>query len=135
MFEDGNPCPECGQNHANAMDFEGNKREAPKPGDATICNQCAAILVFKKDLSLRKTKAKEFDKWSDDEVLNVLSGQRQILEMNERILNSDLKKGIIGMALLLKGGKIDSHGDPIKPYAFYRVEKIPELGKTIIEPV
>lgn len=41
---------------------------------------------------------------------------------------------IIGQALLIKGGVIDSYGDNIHPFVFYEVGKHKTLGKTCIIP-
>jgi len=44
------------------------------------------------------------------------------------------EKGIIGLALLLKGGTIDSYSHRIKPRTYYDVKK-GESGKVMIVPV
>lgn len=56
VFMQSDRCPVCGAtlNAASGIEHE----ETPRPGDATVCVHCAAILLFDDDLRLRKpTKA------------------------------------------------------------------------------
>lgn len=48
-------CPICGHklDRATCVSRDGESAD-PKPGDATVCIDCAGWLIFNKDLSLRK---------------------------------------------------------------------------------
>lgn len=54
------------------------------------------------------------------------------------IPTSDLSwsiSSIIGAAIILKGGTIDSHGDPIGWFDYYKMGKQISTGKMIIEKI
>lgn len=40
---------------------------------------------------------------------------------------------VIGMSIIMRGGTIDSNGNEIKPFSYYKVAKQHSTGKIIIE--
>ena len=51
------PCPGCGRICASASSIDHNA--LPKPGDPTVCDACGELLVFGRDLKLRKPDFRE----------------------------------------------------------------------------
>lgn len=69
-------CPQCGALLSAATSM---KSATPKPGDPTVCINCAALLYFTKDMSLVKANA--------DYLLELHpESRRQLLEAQEAVL-------------------------------------------------
>ena len=51
-------CPGCGH-HFNAASATRIHPEAPKPGDLTVCIQCARPLIYEANLTLRLLRREE----------------------------------------------------------------------------
>jgi hypothetical protein len=52
-FEKSSPCPEC--KYAIDAATAAFSHARPKPGDVTVCLNCAAILEFADDLTVQRT--------------------------------------------------------------------------------
>lgn len=53
------PCPVCSKELNAATEAELQKSQ-PKEGDYSICGECASILVFNEDLSMRRLPEEDF---------------------------------------------------------------------------
>lgn len=73
-------CPHCGHILDTARTGDGSPA-TPKEGDATVCIQCAEVLFFRADMTLRKPK--------DGELMTILFRDpefaRDIAQMQSRI--------------------------------------------------
>lgn len=58
------PCPECKKVMDGATCF--NEDAVPGPGDVTVCMYCSALLVYEKDMQLRKMTPEEERKLPDE---------------------------------------------------------------------
>lgn len=52
-------CPYCGKKHNATTSTTGD--HLPKPGDITICIECANVLLFNDDLTTRKPTDNELE--------------------------------------------------------------------------
>ncbi len=71
------PCPACGKPGLNrALDAAADS-PGPQSGDLTVCFYCAAMLTFKKDLTLRRISRKELERLRpvEQEKLLTLAGK------------------------------------------------------------
>jgi DNA-directed RNA polymerase subunit RPC12/RpoP len=55
-------CPYC----SHRVDRASGGGEAPKPGDISVCIDCGKVLVFARDLRLRKPTPAEHDQFNFD---------------------------------------------------------------------
>ena len=58
------PCPSCGEVMSAACNLF--DKEAPSPGDLTICMECLAMLTFDQDRHLRAVTDAEIKEWAGD---------------------------------------------------------------------
>jgi len=70
-------CPDCGY-VMDAATAVSRKDATPKPGDASLCLKCGALLRFADDLTLIRG---DFDGLSAEQVMLVLKGRRAILKL------------------------------------------------------
>jgi hypothetical protein len=71
-------CPKCGEILNAATSMEDIQ---PKPGDLTICINCASMLRFDKDLSMRELSIDEFMELHDEERIALKNMQKTMMEM------------------------------------------------------
>ncbi|TXH11785.1 MAG: hypothetical protein E6R04_00725 [Spirochaetes bacterium] len=65
-------CPNCGYTHNRASLVSDAEQEPPKPGDITICLNCAAVLSFDKDTNQVLMSSEDFEKLQEEEKTHVL---------------------------------------------------------------
>lgn len=76
-------CLDCGYPmDAASNPFTGHK---PSPGDVSICLECGHIMVFKKNLTIRNPRGKEFHAIAGDERIIAIQKARVAIQ------DSDIK--------------------------------------------
>lgn len=75
------PCPGCGVPNDAASSAHGSYVGRPSPGDASVCLNCAAILVFREDLTTRLMTGAELADMAPDDRSYLLHARRMVLQV------------------------------------------------------
>ena len=70
------PCPYCGKVYNGCFVQDQPDMSAPRPGDVSICTNCASPLIFDDELLLREPSREELD-----EIYKIPGIQQAILKM------------------------------------------------------
>ena len=98
------------------------------------CNDCAEKYEYPTSIGKSVGKCEVCDK---EAACNDVPSSQLPPPKQQKITKEDLNwcdEPIIGMALIIKGGKIDSKGQPLNGTTFYEVGKHKESGMVAIIP-
>lgn len=56
-------CPYCGTLLEAATEVGGRSGRGPEAGDPTVCFSCATVLVFQKDMTVRRATVTDIRSW------------------------------------------------------------------------
>lgn len=73
------PCPACSTLLDRACGMDLPERRGPRPGDATICTQCATFMIFNDDMSVRLMNQAE-ESELDANIWTAMNTLRQLLK-------------------------------------------------------
>lgn len=62
-------CPWCGYMSDAASSADWSSDVTPKPGDVSLCLECAGVMVFTPDLATRKANGDDFHKFTPEEFM------------------------------------------------------------------
>lgn len=62
-------CPHCGKLHTSAENADDGQR-APRPGDPSVCNRCARIVMFSPEMQLVPVPPETLEEWMKDDELS-----------------------------------------------------------------
>jgi hypothetical protein len=84
VMVDETPCPVCKTEHNAATAIDG-KHVSPKPGDISICYECATILEYGDNLQLQIYDIERlFEEFTDDERITIIREQKRIANRNKK---------------------------------------------------
>lgn len=85
MEKNYNICPSCKSilnTHTHVGSVDKDSAPTPKYGDLTICFNCYEILIFEKDLSLRKINSKDII--DHDTLSELINAQKMIKKIKNK---------------------------------------------------
>lgn len=83
-----NSCPSCGKT-IDALSRLKDDDIRPKPGDVTVCLDCAAVLVVNHDLTVRSPTPGELDDMATDQELLKVREAIRLLHVREAARRSN----------------------------------------------